>query len=73
MAAGRSMSARSNPSLPYGWKLSSVPSGRTTAEVVGDPALAQFTVAKKQVFSAARHKAAFSWNVFAGSAKLEGR
>ena len=27
-----------------------------TAEVVGDP--------KKQVFSAARHKAAFSWNVF---------
>jgi hypothetical protein len=41
--------------------------------VVGDPALAQFTVAKKQVFSAARHKAAFSWNEFAGSAKLEGR
>ena len=29
-----------------GWKLSSVPSGRTTADVVGDPALAKFTVAK---------------------------
>ena len=34
--------------------------------------LAQFTVAKKQVFSAARHNAAFSWNVFAGSAKVVG-
>ena len=68
-----SMSAISSPRLPYGWWQSSVPSGRTTAEVVGDPSLAQFTVAKKQVFSAARHKAAFSWNEFAGSAKIEGR
>jgi hypothetical protein len=41
--------------------------------VVGDPALAQFTVATKQVFSAARHRIAFSWNEFAGSAKVEGR
>ena len=43
------------------------------ADVVADPSLAQFTVAKKQVFSAARHSAAFSWNVFAGSAKVAGR
>jgi hypothetical protein len=41
--------------------------------VLGDPALAQFTVATKQVFSAARHKTAFSWNELAGSAKLDGR
>jgi hypothetical protein len=40
-----SMSAMSKPSCPYGWQLSSVPSGRTTAEVLGEPALAQFTVA----------------------------
>ena len=31
-----------------------------TAEVVGEPSLAKFTVAKKQVFSAARQRAAFS-------------
>ena len=42
MAGVMSMSAMSNPSLPYVWELSSVPSGRTTAEVGDDPAPAQF-------------------------------
>jgi hypothetical protein len=41
--------------------------------VVGEPSLAKFTVAKKQVFSAARQRAAFSWNEFAGSANVVGR
>ncbi len=66
------MSAMSSPRSPYGWYVRSVPSGRTTADVVGDPALAKFTVAKKQVFSAARHNAAFSWNEFEGSANVDG-
>jgi hypothetical protein len=44
-----------------------------TADVVPEPSLAQFTDAKKQVFSAARQSIAFSWNVFAGSAKVMGR
>lgn len=42
------------------------------AEVVGEPGLAQLTVANQQVFSAARQRAAFSWNELAGSAKVVG-
>ena len=38
------------------------------ALVVPEPGLAQFTVAYQIVFSAARQRAAFSWNVFAESA-----
>ena len=60
VAAVRSISASSNPSPPYGCELSSVPSGRATAGVVGDPVLAQFKVATWYVFSAARHNTAFS-------------
>jgi hypothetical protein len=37
------MSATSNPSSPYGLWLSTVPFVRTTTDVVGDPALVQFT------------------------------
>src|SRR5579862_2542667 len=40
VASERSMSATSNPSLPYGWHASNVPSGLTMADVVGEPALA---------------------------------
>jgi hypothetical protein len=40
-----------------------VPSGRAIADVVPERSLAQFTDAKQQVFSAARHRMAFSWNV----------
>jgi len=40
VAAPRLTSAISNPSFPYGWCVNSLPSGLTTAEVVGDPALA---------------------------------
>ena len=46
VAASRSISAVNNPSSPYGCQHTNVPSGFTTADVVGDPALAQFTVAK---------------------------
>ena len=46
VAAAVSMSATSNPSVPYGCQASSVPSGRTTADVDGDPSIAQFTLAK---------------------------
>ena len=53
MASASSMSATSSPALPYGCEASNVPSGRTTADVVGAPSKAQFTVAKKQLFSAA--------------------
>ena len=47
--------------------------GRAIADVVPDPSLAQFTDATKHVFSAARHRMAFSWNVLAGSANVVGR
>jgi len=40
VASSRSRSATSNPGLPYGCHVNTVPSGRITAEVVGDPALA---------------------------------
>ena len=53
VASSRSRSTISKPALPYGCHASTVPSGRATADVVGDPSLEQFTDAKKHVFSAA--------------------
>jgi len=44
------MSATSSPASPYGCHERTVPSGLTTADVVGEPGLAQFTVAKNTVF-----------------------
>ena len=49
----------------------SLPSGAITAEVVGEPGLAQLTAAKKQLFSAALHRNDFSWNELRGSAAGE--
>jgi hypothetical protein len=46
VAAAVSMSATNNPGLPYGCHVCTVPSGRTTADVVGDPSIAQLTLAK---------------------------
>ena len=46
VAASVSMSATSRPSTPYGCHASSVPSGRAMADVVGEPSLEQFTLAK---------------------------
>lgn len=60
VASPRSKSATSNPSSPYGCQHNTVPSGRAIAEVVPEPSLAQFTDANQQVFSAARHRIAFS-------------
>src|SRR5262245_17043829 len=55
VAASVSISATSKPSFPYGCHANTVPSGRITADVLGDPSLAQFTLANQHVFSAARH------------------
>lgn len=60
VASPKSKSATNNPSSPYGWWHNTVPSGRAIAEVVPEPALAQFADANQQVFSAARHRIAFS-------------
>jgi hypothetical protein len=46
VASDGSMSATRSPSRPYGCHASTVPSGLTIADVVGDPSVAQFTLAK---------------------------
>jgi hypothetical protein len=60
VAADRSRSAIKSPSIPYGCHARIDPSGRITAEVLGEPSLAQLTLANQQVFSAARQSMAFS-------------